>query len=72
MWADELDPGVRSKLNMIAESLCLPGLHQYQNHEHFLADAYSRIRGAGALACQVAAALGGQVRHDGPFIRAKS
>lgn len=58
MWIKELNNDVRKYLNMIAGNLNLPDLSQYASEAHFLADVYSRINEAGALAGQAARVLG--------------
>jgi hypothetical protein len=58
MWIEELNNDVRKYLNMIAGNLNLPDLKQYASEAHFLADLYSRINEAGALAWQASKALG--------------
>ncbi len=58
MWVDELNADVRKAMNMIAGSLNLPELTQYSSEAHFLADVYSRVNEAGALARQAAKVLG--------------
>jgi hypothetical protein len=58
MWIEELSSDARKYLNMIAGNLNLPDLAQYASEAHFLADVYSRINEAGALAGQAAKALG--------------
>ena len=58
MWTEELNGDVRKSMNMIAGSLNLPELTKYSSEAHFLADVYSRIIEAGALASQAAKALG--------------
>jgi hypothetical protein len=58
MWIEKLDGDVRRRLNMISGNLGLPELREYASEAHFLADVYSRINEAGALARQAAKALG--------------
>ena len=56
-WPDRLLVGERKILNMLAGSLSLPMLIEYETKEHFLTDVYSRVGEASSLARQITKVL---------------